>query len=168
MSARHHAGRLAALVAVAALLAAGCEHPIPVVTPHAEVADLVVRDRLGAMIARTVDNQRWEGALPALHDGEALHLTVNALDFRDSELALVTRPDLQVRMEAESPTVAGWEPQRGFGRLLGVSPGATRIRFLIWHETHADFVSPWLPLTVSPPAATTYAIPIPSHLRAHP
>jgi hypothetical protein len=134
-------------------LVAGCQHPIDVVTPHAEVADLVVRDSAGLVLARTVDNQRWEGALPAMPDGAQLRLVVNALDFRDVELALESRPDLQVRVEAEDPTLVSWEPQRGFGRISAIAPGVTRVRFLIWHTTHADFVSPWLAVTIAPPPA---------------
>jgi len=139
-------------------LVAGCEHPIAVLTPHAEVADLIVRDSAGVVIARTVDNQRWAGALPSLSDGAQLRVTVNALDFRDGELALETRPDLQVRVEAEDPGLVSWEPQRGFGRIFAVAPGATRVRFLIWHTTHADFVSPWLAITIAPPAVGAGAI----------
>jgi hypothetical protein len=140
------------LLAVVLLLAA-CEHPIDVVTPHAEVADLVVRDSAGTILARTVDNKQWTGAMPAMVDGMQLRVTVNALDFRDGELSLETRPDLQVRMDAEDPTLVSWEPQRGFGRLAAVAPGSTRVRFLIWHTTHADFVSPWLAITIAPPVS---------------
>lgn len=145
--------RLRRLLLLPALSLAACEHPIPVVTPHAEVADLVVRDSLGGVLARTVDNARWAGALPAFPDGATLRLTVNPLDFRDTEGSLDTRPDLQVRMEAEHASVVSWEPQRGFGWLRAFSAGTTRVRFLIWHTNHADFVSPWLPLTVLPPAS---------------
>jgi hypothetical protein len=29
--------------------------------------------------------------------------------------------------------------------------GPARIRLLVWHETHADLVTPWLDVVVGPP-----------------
>ena len=46
------------LLAVAGV--AACEHPIAVVTPHAEVADLVFTDSSSAaVVMRTTDNRVW-------------------------------------------------------------------------------------------------------------
>lgn len=141
------------LIALAALLGA-CEHPIGIVTAHVEAADIVVRDTAGATLARTRENRRWEGGPLRVPDGGALALAPVLLDFRERELdVLAARGDLELRAEAESPGVAAWEPLRGGGRWHGLAPGRTRVRFLVWHGTHADFVTPWLDLDVAPAAA---------------
>lgn len=138
--------------AAAALTLLGCEHPIAVVTPHAEVADLVFTDSVTQVeVARTTDNRSWSGAPVQLCDDEVLTLVPVALDFRGVPVDLVSRRDLEIRGESADANVA-WEPLRGRGRLLALAPGATRVRFLVWHQTHADLVSPWLDVVVHPQA----------------
>lgn len=133
-------------------LTGACEHPIAVVTPHAEVADLVFTDSTsGSLVARTTDNRAWTGAPLQLCAGEARTLVPQALDFRGLPVDLVSRRDLEIRGESAEPLVA-WEPLRGRGRLFALAPGTTRVRFLVWHLTHADLVSPWLDVTVLPSA----------------
>lgn len=142
-------------LAVGIVLGLGaCDHPIGIVTPHAEAADLVVRDSAGTALGRTMDNRIWQGDTLRLVDGLATRLVVNLLDFRDTEFSIATRKDLQVRMEAEDARLVQWEPLTGFGRLQTFQPGVTRVRFLIWHITHADLVSPWIPVRVVAPATT--------------
>ncbi|HEY0931263.1 MAG TPA: hypothetical protein VGE27_15180 [Gemmatimonas sp.] len=127
-----------------------CEHPIAVVTPHAEVAELMLADSTDASITvRTVDNRSWSGGPLLLCDGQVRTLVPHALDFRGLPVDLVSRRDLDVRGESEDPLVT-WEPLRGRGRLIPLAPGTTRVRFLIWHETHADLVTPWLDVHVRP------------------
>ena len=136
-----------------ALLLAACEHPIPIVTPHVEVADVVVRDAAGALAARTHDNRRWEGGpLPAV-EGRATTFHVELLDFQGRPITGVEgRADVELRLEAEHDGRVAWEPLRGRGVLHGLTAGATRVRFLVWHETHADLVTPWLAADVRLPS----------------
>lgn len=141
------------------LLFVGCEHPIAIVTPHAEAADIVLRDSTGAALGRTMDNRRWMGDTLTVTDGGARRLVVNLLDFRDAEFSIATRRDLTIRMEAEDPRFVQWEPLTGFGRLQAFQPGVTRVRFLVWHVTHADLVSPWIPVRVVAPGAVTRRAP---------
>ena len=136
--------------AVAALLVAACEHPIAVVTPHVEAADVIVRDSLGVEVARTVFNRAWSIDTLRLTDGTVLAVVPTALDFRETRIDLDARGDVSWRVEAEDGALLQWEPQRGFGWLRPFARGTTRVRFLIWHQTHADFVSPWLPVTIRP------------------
>ncbi|HCT58168.1 MAG TPA: hypothetical protein DGD08_13265 [Gemmatimonas aurantiaca] len=140
---------MACLLASSALLSA-CEHPIAVVTPHAEVAELMLTDSTDASImVRTTDNRTWSGGPLVLCDGQVRTFIPHALDFRGMPVDLVSRRDLDVRGESEDPLVT-WEPLRGRGRLIPLAPGTTRVRFLIWHETHADLVTPWLDVQVRP------------------
>jgi hypothetical protein len=139
-------GLCAALIAVGI---AACEHPIAVVTPHVEVADLVIRDTAGVQLAATRDNRRWDGGPLVVPDGGTLTIVPTLLDFEGRVLdALTTRRDLELRAEVERDGVTTWEPLRGRGRWFGLAPGRTRVRFLVWHQTHADLVTPWLPLDV--------------------
>jgi hypothetical protein len=149
--------------ALGALLAAGaCEHPIAIVTPHVEAADVVVRDTAGALLARTHDNRRWEGGPLRAADRAATPLVVELLDFRGVPLAGVAgRADVELRLEAEDDGRVVWEPLRGRGLLHGLAVGTTRVRFLVWHQTHADLVTPWLALEVRPAAAPTLSKPVP-------
>lgn len=143
------ARRLIVLVVSVCTLTA-CEHPIAVVTPHAEVADLVFRDSLSsAVVMRTTDNRTWGTAPLMLCEGETLTLVPQPLDFRGASVDLISRRDLEIRGESVAPNVL-WEPLRGRGRLAALAPGTTRIRFLVWHLTHADLVTPWLDVEVQP------------------
>jgi hypothetical protein len=146
--------RLSTILAVASLaLVAACEHPIAVVTPHAEVADLVFADSAtGAVLARTTDNRSWTGAPLQLCVGDTRTLVPQPLDFRGQPVDLVSRRDLEIRGESAEALVV-WEPLRGRGKLFALAPGTTRVRFLVWHLTHADLVSPWLDVVVHPQAA---------------
>ncbi len=132
---------------------AGCEHPIAVVTPHVEAADLVLADSSGAVLARTEFNRRWQADSLVLVDGRPLRVVVTPIDFRGAPIDLGARRDLSVRVEAEDGALLQWEPQRGFGWLRPFATGATRVRFLLWHDTHADFITPWLRVVVRPGAA---------------
>ena len=125
--------------------ASACDHPIAIVTPHVEVADVVVRDAAGTLVARTRDNRRWEGGPLAAAEGRATTYVVELLDFAGRPVAGVEgRADVELRLEAEHDGRLVWEPLRGRGVLHGLTAGATRVRFLVWHETHADLVTPWL------------------------
>ena len=135
-----------------ALTLAACEHPIAVVTPHAEVADLIFSDSAsGAVVMRTTDNRTWSGGPLLLCADDVRTLVPQAIDFRGAPVDFVSRRDLEIRGESADPNVT-WEPLRGRGRLLALAPGATRVRFLVWHLTHADLVSPWLDVVVHPRA----------------
>lgn len=141
----------ALLTALALLSLAGCDHPIPVVSSHVEAADVLLADRpTGTLLARTRDNRTWEGALPAVASGATLALASQFVDFRGAAIDLSGRADFRVRIETEDPRAAVFEPLVGFGRLTALQPGAARVRVVLWHVDHADFVSPWLPWSVRP------------------
>ena len=142
MSSRIHT---LALAAGAVLLLDGCEHPIAIVTPHVEVADGVERGGAGALVARTRDNRRWEGGPLSAVEGRATSFRIELLDFQGRPVTGVEgRADVELRLEVEHDGRMLWEPLRGRGVLHGLAAGATRVRFLVWHETHADLVTPWL------------------------
>jgi hypothetical protein len=142
--------RVRTLIGACAVVAlAACEHPIAVVTPHVEASELLVRDTTGQLLLQTVDNQRWSGGPLALSAGDSLPLVIRMVDFQGAEFGLESRgPEYSVRMDVEQASSAVWEPLRRWGWLRAFTPTATRIRFQIWHTDHADFVTPWLPLTV--------------------
>jgi hypothetical protein len=151
--------RTAALLA-AALATGGpiaCEHPIAVLTPHIEAADLEVRDTGGALVVRTRDNRTWEGGPLLLADRQARTLRVTALDFQGVPIRLEGRTGVDVRAEAEPAAALVWEPRTGEARVTALASGAARIRLLVWHETHADLVTPWLDVIVGSPATSDTA-----------
>ncbi|MBL0938294.1 MAG: hypothetical protein IBJ03_05340 [Gemmatimonadaceae bacterium] len=140
-------------LASALAVAAACDHPIAVVTPHAEIADIVLVDSISTgELARTNDNRTWSGGPLTLCDGTTRTLTARAIDFRGQPVELASRRDLDLRAESEEPLVS-WEPLQGRGRLTGLAVGRTRVRFLVWHETHADMVTPWLDIHVTSAAS---------------
>ena len=163
--ARHAARRSVrrrAACALGVVLASACEHPIAVVTPHAEVADVVLADARGTTLARTRDNRRWEGGPLVLCDGRALDLRPVLLDFQAAAVNLAGRRDVTLRAEPDGAPLVVWEPlgtaagagaTSVSGRLIGAAPGSTRLRFLVWHVTHADLVTPWLDVVVRPATA---------------
>lgn len=145
---------------LALLLVAACEHPIAVVTPHIEAADVLVHEE-GAPIARTAFNRSWDPESLVLRDGAPRRITIVPVDFRGVPIDVAARADLSFRMEAEDGALLQWEPQRGFGWLRPFGAGTTRVRFLVWHETHADFVTPWLTVRVLPAVAPSSGTPEP-------
>lgn len=141
-------------------LAAACEHPIAIVTPHVEAADLLVADSAGALLARTEFNRAWSVDSLVLRDGEPLRVVLTPLDFRGAPIDVAGRGDLSFRMEAEDAALLQWEPQRDHGWVRPFAAGETRVRFLIWHINHADFVTPWLRVIVRPAdPPTTASVP---------
>jgi len=144
-------------VALGVLLTA-CEHPISVVSPHAEVGDLVLRDSTGTLVARTVVSHRWDRDSLVLHDGMPLRLTIEALDFRGVPVRIEGRAGYSVRFEAERGALVQWEPLTGHGVLRPFAAGVTDARFLVWHGSHADFVSPWLRVVILPPVPPTFPV----------
>ncbi len=142
------------VVASALVLTTACEHPIAVVTPHLEAADVILRTPDGVEIARTIDNRRWSGAGPALGVGDGVPLEVRFLDFQGRVLDLGGRSDLQVRLEFEDPSAGVWEPLSRGGRLFAFAAGPQRLRVLVRHLDHVDLVTPWLGVEVAPPSAT--------------
>jgi hypothetical protein len=133
----------------AALVVTACEHPIGVVTAHIEASDLLVRDTAGQLLVRTLDNQRWSGAGLTVRAGDSVPLVIRLVDFQGREFGLDARgDDYSVRMDVEQTASAVWEPLRRIGWLRAFVPATTRMRVQIWHTDHADFVTPWLPLTV--------------------
>lgn len=143
---------------VALCLLAACEHPLAVVSSHIEAADLVVADSSGVVINRTAFNRAWAEDSLLLRDGDALRVVLTPLDFRGEAIDLSERSDLSFRVEAEDGALLQWEPQRDFGWLRPFAVGETRIRFLIWHINHADFVTPWLRVVVQPAASPGAAV----------
>lgn len=130
------------------LMMTACEHPIAVVTPHAEVADLVFADSAtNSVVMRTTDNRVWNQSPLQLCAGEIRTLVPQAIDFRGVPIDMESRRDLEIRGESTDAAVL-WEPLRGRGRLTALAAGTTRVRFLVWHLTHADLVSPWLDVVV--------------------
>jgi hypothetical protein len=144
----HRLVRRTMMLAVTVFATAACEHPLAVVTPHIEAADLELRDSTGVLLARTEFNRSWTADSLVIIDGQPLRLVITPLDFRGQPVETAERGDISFRMEAENGALVQWEPQRGFGWVRPFAVGATRVRFLIWHETHADFVTPWLPVRV--------------------
>lgn len=151
--------RLLVFAAAAAMAAAtsACEHPIGIVTPHIEAADLIVTDSTGAVLARTQYNRAWLPDSLVVTAGMPLRVIMTPVDFRGELIDVTERGDISFRMEAENAALFQWEPQRGFGWIRPFVAGATSVRILIWHETHADFVTPWLRLVVQPAAGTSAA-----------
>jgi len=146
-----------AILLVIALLASGCEHPIAIVSAHIEAADLDLIGGDGSRIARTEFNRIWSVEAIHLQDQDSLRITIVPIDFRGDAIDLSKRADITFRMEAEQASLLQWEPKNGFGWLRPFGIGTTRVRFMIWHETHPDFISPWLTVTVLPrttPSAT--------------
>jgi hypothetical protein len=88
-----------------------------------------------------------------LEDGRSLHLVVNLLDFKGNELSITERRDVEIRAEAEDGALLQWEPRRGYGLLHPFGAGRTRIRFLVWHISHPDLITPWFPVVVHAPEA---------------
>jgi len=140
----------ASLLLIVSLTLAACEHPIGLLTSHVEAADLLLGAPDGTILARTEFNRTWSVDSLALDADSPLRVVLTPIDFRGGTIDIGDRRDISFRMEAEDGALLQWEPQRGFGWIRPFATGETRVRFLIWHDTHADFVTPWLRVVVRP------------------
>jgi hypothetical protein len=142
-----------ALPLLALLALAACDNPIPYETDHLEAVEVILRDAQGAELARTVENRAWAGPaadglrVPA---GGTLEIRVSFLTLEGREVSLDAEPGLALRAEWEPEGLAVHEPLGAVDRLHGLRPGATTLRLLAWHGTHADFAAPPLPLIITP------------------
>lgn len=120
-------------------------------TDHLEAVEVIVRDAAGVELARTSENARWTGPAAeglTVDAGARLDLRVSFATLDGREVRLSEQPGLTLRVEWETDGLAVHEPLDEGDRLHGLRPGATSLRFLAWHGTHADFVSPPLPITI--------------------
>lgn len=136
------------------LALAACDNPVGYQTDHLEAVEVVVLDASGAELARTVENRVWTGPAAeaglAVPVGGALDLRVRFVTLDGDEIPITARAGLSVRVEWEPEGFAVHEPLDATDRLLGLRGGQTAVRFLAWHGTHADFISPPLALRVEP------------------
>lgn len=142
----HHL-RLALAAAALALLAA-CENPVRPTEGHLEAVDVRLVTTAGDTLAATVENRMWTGAPLRVARGDTLAFRAVFVDFGGRTFT-VAREGFSVRVEAESGGVVQWEPTDAHDRLIGLAPGTTRLRVMIWHVTHPDFIAPPLEVTVA-------------------
>lgn len=140
------------IITAAFTFSIGCSHPIEILRPHAHVAELGLFEQDTILLAQTVHNESWTGSIEitALEDHK---ITVVAYDFEGGVVSLLDHEDIEIRMEVEDQGMAAWEPWDGYGLLHGFRPGTTRVRFLVWHVSHADLITPWLELSVVAPTS---------------
>lgn len=141
--------RRALLWVAVALAVAACENPVKVSTDHVEVVDMVLHRPDGTRWMGTVDNSRWDAEEMVISAAGPQELQARFRDFRGREVSLAGRRDHVLRVEVEDARIAVHEPLNDRERLIPLAEGRTRVRFLIWHVSHPDFVSPWLPLRVT-------------------
>ncbi|MGV3711136.1 MAG: hypothetical protein ACO1Q7_20110 [Gemmatimonas sp.] len=138
-----------ALVSALTFLAA-CDNPVQSSSSHIEATEMVLRDSTGAQLARTHNNTQWIGDSLRSRVGQAPIVRVSMLDIRGEEFSLDAFTTHSVRVESEPANLVMWEPFGSYGKLTGLAAGSGRVRILIWHITHPDFVTPWMPVAVAP------------------
>jgi len=139
------------LVAACALAFAACDNPVATTTDHLEAVEIIVRDTTGVELARTSENERWTGPAATgltIDAGARLDLRISFTTLDGREVRLSEQPNLTLRVESEADGFIVHEPLNERDRLHGLRPGTTSLRFMAWHGTHPDFVSPPLPITI--------------------
>jgi hypothetical protein len=150
MRRRKRAIRTTAVLASALSLMTACDNPVQSSSSHIEATEMVLRDSAGVSIARTENNVQWSGGVLETRVGVAPIVRISMLDIRGAEFSLDAFTTHSVRVESEPANLVMWEPFGSYGKLTGLAAGSGRMRILIWHVTHPDFVTPWIPVTVSP------------------
>ncbi len=130
-------------------LCVACRNPVSPGSAHLEAIELQLRDGTGRVIAATIDNARWTGGPLRVASGDTLPLLAEFTDVFGDRFTLEGRTEHTLRAEVEAPRTATWTTNGARGRLTGILAGTTRIRFHIWHGTHADFSSPWIAVEVA-------------------
>ncbi len=137
----------------------GCRNPVSPGSEHLEAVEIRIRDASGRLVASTVDNARWNGGPLRVTSGDGLELHPEFTGVDGEVFTLEGRREHTLRGEVEAPRMVSWNTADGRGRLVGLLAGTTRIRFHIWHGTHADFSSPWLEVQVAPFISIGASIP---------
>lgn len=140
--------RTALLAAAAGLALAACENPVKPTGEHLAATETFLRSMAGADVARTVENARWQGAPITLPVDGTMDVRAVFADFHGREFTLYGRDDFSVRLEFEPAGVMAWEPLADRERLIARTPGTARMRVMIWHVSHPDFISPWVDVAV--------------------
>jgi hypothetical protein len=138
---------------------AACRNPVSPGSEHLEAVEIRIRDASGRVVASTVDNARWTGGSLHVSGGAGLELLPEFTNVNGEVFTLAGRREHTLRGEVEAPRMVGWTTTDGRGRLVGFLAGSTRIRFHIWHGTHADFSSPWLEVQVTPSTMIGASVP---------
>ena len=99
---------------------------------------------------------------PEVGAGEVLELRVRFVTLEGEEVPVTARAGLSLRVEWTEEGLAVHEPLGETDRLLGLRSGETALRLLVWHGTHADFISPPLPLRVGTADAGPAGRPLPT------
>lgn len=127
-----------------------CDNPVESISTHIDAVEMVLRDSTGNLISATENNVRWkEGSLTS-QVGQSPTVRISLVDIRGSEFTLAAHDKHSIRVESEPANLVTWEPFGSYGKLVGLAAGTGRVRFLIWHITHPDFVTPWIPVHVAP------------------
>jgi len=144
-------GRTAAL-ALALLVAAGCESsPLETDDDHPEVNGLtIVRD--GQILARATGAAQPQGQI-SVPVGDSLGVAVVVFDFDGETVLLAADEFVEIQVAEESvATFAPSSPRAGSGTFHGHAVGQTSFVIRLRHgdPAHTDFLSPAIPLVVTP------------------
>lgn len=129
-------------------LMGACENPVKPGTEHLEAVEVQLSSATDSVLALTRDNLVWSGGPIRMVPGEDRKVRVVFFDVYNAPFTLEGRTAHTLRGEIETTRVATWTTVDGHGAIRAIQPGVTRIRFHIWHVTHADFTSPWLELRI--------------------
>jgi hypothetical protein len=110
-----------------------------------ELVDRATGERL-AWTQGTGSNIRWDGGLPAFKVGEKVALNVRFLDDQGREIPLGGSIPIEVRARLDAAAPAGVVAitnRVSFVDIEAMSPGNTRLVFMVWFSRHEPGESVW-------------------------
>ncbi|MBA4160207.1 MAG: hypothetical protein H0X65_22515 [Gemmatimonadetes bacterium] len=154
------AKRLALLAVVPlVILIAGCgrhpNSPADHATPASvELLNRSTGDRL-AWTDGTGAGKNWDGGLPHISVGDELAVNVRFLRANGTEIPLGGQYTVRARLAeqaeggAGTPGIVQLENHGDHVDITGLADGETRIVFMLWHGSHADFTAPPIEVEVA-------------------
>lgn len=137
---------------------AACTHPVALGDDHSSVTDIGIFIDDTVLIAKTINNQRWNSEISVLPHSVS-HIRVAGFDIYGNQVPFSEGHDhghdhdhhdeIDIRAEIRGGEGASWSYDHGEGVLTAGETSGLQIRFIIWHGNHADMITPWLTVRVA-------------------
>lgn len=145
---------------------ASCTHPVALGDDHSSITDIGIIIDDTVLIAKTINNQRWNSELSVLPHSVS-HIRVAGFDIYGNQVPFSEghehehdddhnhshdddhHDEIDIRAEIRGGEGASWSYDHGEGVLLAGEAASLQIRFIIWHGNHADMITPWLTVRVA-------------------
>jgi hypothetical protein len=138
------------VLALTALLAAGCSDSTGPEEEHLEAAGMQILNQAGTVLASVNAQRQVTGSL-SVRAGQEQTLEIFFVD-EEGDRFRIEESDAEhsLAWTVANQTIAEIEAHEGHHDLIGKQAGSTTVVFRVMHGGHSDYDSPAIPITVAP------------------